>query len=159
REVALPEITRLVDAEDHAAAFPLLFRALQILPEDPALNRIRRQIAHTVQIRTTPPGASVYLKPYKNPDAPWLLIGQSPLQNFLLPMGFFRWRITKPGFRTVDSAAGIQGSTIEFLLDPQGRVPAEMVHVPGATIRSLSGDRIYLNDFWMDRYEVTNRQF
>jgi hypothetical protein len=158
-EVALPEITRLVDAEDHTAAFPLLFRALQILPRDPALNRIRRQISHTVQIRTTPPGASVYVKPYKSPDAPWLLIGPSPLQNFLLPMGFFRWRVTKPGFRALESAAGIQGSTIEFLLDPEGRVPAEMVHVPGTSIRLFSGDRIHLDDFWMDRYEVTNRQF
>jgi formylglycine-generating enzyme required for sulfatase activity/DNA-binding winged helix-turn-helix (wHTH) protein len=159
REIALPEITRLVDAEDHAAAFPLLLRALQALPEDPALNRIRRQISHTVQIRTTPPGAGVYVKPYRSADAPWLLIGQSPLQNFLLPMGFFRWRITKPGFQTVESAAGIQGSTIEFVLDPEGHVPAEMVHVPGASLRSFSGDRIHLDDFWMDRYEVTNRQF
>ena len=159
REVALPEVTRLVQAEDHADAFPLLFQALEILPQDPALNRIRRQISHTVQILTSPPGANVYVKPYARPEAEWLLIGQSPLQNFPLPMGFFRWRITKPGFRTIEAGAGIQGSTIEFLLDPEGSIPAEMVHVPAGNVRLSSGGSFHLGDFWIDKYEVTNRQF
>ena len=159
REVALPEITRLVESEDHPAAFPLLFRALQVLPQDPVFNRIRRHISHTVQILTTPAGANIYIKPYTRPDGEWLLIGQSPLQNFLLPMGFFRWRITKPGFRTVEAGAGIRGATIEFVLDPQGSIPAEMVHVPSGNVRLHSGASLHLDDFLIDRYEVTNRQF
>ena len=100
------------------------------LPRDPALNRIRRETWYTVPIRTTPAGASVYVKPYGKPGDPWLYLGQSPLENLLLPVGYFRWRITKPGFRTVESAAGIQGPITEFILDREDSVSPEMVHVP-----------------------------
>jgi DNA-binding winged helix-turn-helix (wHTH) protein/formylglycine-generating enzyme required for sulfatase activity len=155
REVALPEATRLVSAKNDtadAAAFALLYRALKILPQDPALNRILHQISHPVPVRTTPPGASVYIKPYRSPDAEWIFIGQSPLEHFLLPEALFRWRITKPGFRTVEAGVGVQGPGINFALDPEGSIPAEMVHVPG-------GGPLHLDDFWMDRYEVTNKEF
>ena len=159
REIALPEVARLIDADDHGDAFPLLFQALQILPKDPVLNRIRRQISHSIQILTTPPGANIYIKPYNRPDAEWLLVGRSPVRDFLLPMAVFRWRITKPGFRTVEAGAGIGGSGIEFLLDLEGSVPAEMVHVPGGDIRLSTAGSFHLDDFWIDKYEVTNRQF
>src|SRR5215472_946494 len=46
REVALPEITRRIDSGQEAAVFPLLYKALQILPQDPALNRLRGEISH-----------------------------------------------------------------------------------------------------------------
>jgi cephalosporin-C deacetylase-like acetyl esterase len=155
REVALPEATRLVSAKNDtadAAAFALLYRALKILPQDPALNRLLHQISHPVPIRTTPPGANVYLKPYRSPDAEWIFLGQSPLESFQLPEAFFRWRITKPGFRAVEAGVGLQGPGINFILDPEGSIPEEMVHVPG-------GGSPHLDDFWMDRYEVTNREF
>jgi DNA-binding winged helix-turn-helix (wHTH) protein/dienelactone hydrolase len=164
RNIALPEVNRLVAAENHPAAFPLLYQALQILPQDPVLNRIRREITHPIPIRTTPPGASVYVKPYDRPDTPWTLIGQSPLEDFLLPLGFFRWRFTKPGFRTVEGAAGIgaagiQGSSIDFILDPEGSIPTDMVHVPRGASRMFNLDLVHTDDFWIDRYEVTNKQF
>jgi eukaryotic-like serine/threonine-protein kinase len=145
--------------ENHPAAFPFLYQALQILPQDPALNRIRREITHPIPIRTSPPGASVYVKPYGNPDSPWMLIGQSPLEDFLLPMGYFRWRITKPGFRTMEGAAGIQSESIDFILDPEGSLPPEMVHVPRGNSRMFNLDLVHTDDFWMDKYEVTNKQF
>jgi hypothetical protein len=158
REVALPEATRLVEAGNEATVFPLIYKALQILPQDPMLNRLRREISHPFTIRTTPPGASVYVKPYVDPDAPWLFIGHAPLENFQLAMGYFRWRITKAGFRTMEGAGGIQGPTIDFILDPEGSIPAEMVHVPGGNF-VLLGRAVRLDDYWIDKYEVTNQQF
>jgi formylglycine-generating enzyme required for sulfatase activity/DNA-binding winged helix-turn-helix (wHTH) protein/dienelactone hydrolase len=158
RQVALPEIARRVEAGQEATVFPLLYKALQVLPQDPELNRLRREISHPFTIRTAPPGASVYVKPYMEPDADWLFIGQSPLENFMLAMGYYRWKITKPGFRTLEGAGGIQAATINFILDPEGSVPAEMVHVPGGSF-GLLGRTVHLDDYWMDRYEVTNRQF
>src|SRR5439155_27009877 len=43
-------------------------------------------------------------------------------------------------------------------LRPSGEAPPGMVYVRG---RSLSdgGTRVRLPDFWMDKYEVTNREF
>ena len=159
KQIALPEATRLVNMGQYAAAFPFIYRALQVLPGDPSLNRIHREISRTVPIRTTPSGASVYVKPYGAADSDWLFIGQSPLENFLLPPAYFRWRITKPGFRTVEVAAGINGPSIEFNLDPEGSIPPEMLHVPRGTSRFYSFQSVPLDDFWIDKYEVTNRQF
>src|SRR5262249_43319234 len=156
--VAVPEVSRLVDAGNDAAAFPLLYKALQILPQDPTLNRLRREISHSITIRTTPGGASVYVKPYMHPEVPWLFIGQAPLQNFMLPPALFRLRIGKPGFRTVEAAGGNTGSSVDFMLDAEGSLPAEMIHVPGGNIAFL-GRTIRLDDYWVDKYEVTNRQF
>jgi DNA-binding winged helix-turn-helix (wHTH) protein/dienelactone hydrolase len=159
RAVALPEVTRLVNAGDYAAAFPFLHRAQQILPRDPALNKIRREISFPTTMRTSPSGTHVYAKPYRNPNGEWIFIGESPIKNFLLPSGYYRWKITKAGFRTVEGGAGFQGPTIDFTLDREGSVPLEMVHVPTADSPLFGLNPVHLGDYWMDKYEVTNRQF
>jgi len=123
------------------------------------LNRIRREISWPIRIGASPAGASVYVKPNGNPDSPWLFIGQAPLENFLLPIGYYRWRIEKQGFRTVEGAAGIHAPSIEFVLDPEGSVPPDMVHVPRGGVRLFTLNRVDLDDFWMDKYEVTSKQF
>jgi DNA-binding winged helix-turn-helix (wHTH) protein len=153
KNVALPEATRLVHAYDYTAAFPLIYRALQILPHDATLNRLRDDICYTTPIRTNPPGADIYLKAYGNPNGEWLYIGKSPLEKFRLPAGYWRWRIAKEGFRTVEMAAGIQLPAIEFALQLEGKVPQDMVYVTGGKTPSAFGD------YWIDKYEVTNRQF
>jgi eukaryotic-like serine/threonine-protein kinase len=159
RNVAVPQAVRLVDQGDGASAFPYIYAALRVLPQDPALNRILREISHPLTIRTTPPGAEVYVKPYTTPEAQWTSVGHSPLENFLLPLGNFRWRIVKPGYRTVEAAGGFQSNSLEFTLDPQGKVPPDMVHVPAADFQWFSLNPAHLDDFWIDKYEVTNRQF
>jgi DNA-binding winged helix-turn-helix (wHTH) protein/cephalosporin-C deacetylase-like acetyl esterase len=159
RKVALPEATRLVSAGNYPAAFSLLVRSRQVIPQDPALNSLLREISHPLPIHTTPPGASVSIKAYEDLDGPWLPIGQSPIENFLLPLGYYRWRIMKKGFRTMEAGAGFQSATIDFTLDPEGSVPAEMVHVPRGEFQLFSLNRVHLHDYWMDKYEVTNKQF
>lgn len=159
RDVALPQAARLVDAGNAADAFPILHEALGILPQDPALNRILREISHPLRIRTTPPGADIKVKPYSQPDSRWVLIGRSPIDNYLLPLAYFRWRITKPGYRTVEGAAGFQSDVVEFTLDRESTIPADMVHVRGGDFQLLSLNPVHLDDFWLDRYEVTNHQY
>jgi eukaryotic-like serine/threonine-protein kinase len=159
RNVALPQGIRLADEGDGARAFPYLYGALQILPHDPASNRKLREISHLFAIRTTPPGADVYVKPYTTPDAPWVSIGRSPVENFLLPLGCFRWRIVRPGYRTLEAAGGFQSNSIEFTLDPDRSFPRDMVHVPGGDFQWSTLKPMHLDDFWIDSYEVTNRQF
>ncbi len=160
RDVALPEATRLVDAGNATRAFSLILRAQQVLPADPTLSRLRREISHPVTIRTEPAGAEIWVKAYEDPDGQWLPIGKSPIENFLLPLGYFRWRITKGGFRTVEGADGFQRAIIDFALDSnENDVPAEMVHVPAGAFQLSSLAPVQLDDYWIDKYEVTNRQF
>lgn len=161
RDIALPRAKRLaaMGEGEYAVAFPLIFRALQILPHDPELNRLHSDITHPISIRTTPAGASVYLKPYSDPNGPWLLIGQSPLENFQVPAVYFRWRITKPGFQTLETGAGVDWGPLAFVLDPKDSVPPDMVRVPGGDCRVFNLNPIHLNDYWIDKFEVTNKQF
>ena len=81
REVALPEATRLVSTGDYPAAFPLLYRAIQILPEDSDLVKLRRGISYAVSINTNPPGGDVQVKPYGARDSEWFSIGEAPIKT------------------------------------------------------------------------------
>ncbi|MBV8453900.1 MAG: SUMF1/EgtB/PvdO family nonheme iron enzyme, partial [Deltaproteobacteria bacterium] len=158
-EVALPQAIRLIDEGNTPGAFPYLHEALRILPDDPTLNRILREISHPFAIRTTPAGADIYVKPYATPDSQWLFLGSSPLEKLLVPLGYFRWRIVKPGFRTIEAAGGFQGSTLDFTLDREDALPPGMVRVLGGQFEWLNLGPAHLDDFWIDKYEVTNRQF
>ncbi|MFN0170503.1 MAG: SUMF1/EgtB/PvdO family nonheme iron enzyme [Bryobacteraceae bacterium] len=80
-----------------------------------------------------------------------------------LPHGYFRWKAVKPGFAEATGAACTWWDRIRFLLPPQGEVPAGMVLVPviqalGTTISRVSVE-IPREPFFIDRYEVTNRQY
>jgi eukaryotic-like serine/threonine-protein kinase len=77
----------------------------------------------------------------------------------LLPLGYFRWRIVKPGYGTVEAAGGSQSNSIEFKLDVDGGVPPGMVHVPAGDFQWFSLHPVHLDDFWIDQCEVTSRQF
>ena len=76
-----------------------------------------------------------------------------------MPLGYFRWRVVKTGFQTIEVAGGFQGERLEVTLDAEGSVPPGMVRVLGGQFqwRNLKPARI--EDFWIDKYEVTNRQF
>jgi formylglycine-generating enzyme required for sulfatase activity/DNA-binding winged helix-turn-helix (wHTH) protein len=159
RQVGIPQAIRLADQGKGPQAFSFILRARQAIPDDPVLSRIRREISHPIAIRTNPPRATIWVKAYEEPNAEWLLIGNSPIENFQLPLGYFRWKVAKPGFRTVEAAAGFQSDTIDFTLDPESRLPPEMVHIPNGDFQLNNLDPVRLDDYWLDEYEVTNRQF
>jgi dienelactone hydrolase len=67
-----------------------------------------------------------------------------------------QWRIEKPGFEPIERRAGwyAAGST---RLYPANSAPPGMVFVPGGPVQRMPG--IPVGDLWMDKYEVTNRDF
>jgi eukaryotic-like serine/threonine-protein kinase len=171
REVAIPEIERLVDKEEYVAAFRLADEARKAIPGDPAWARLDRLMTGTVSVTTVPPGADVQYRPYGSSTREWISLGQSPLSQVRIPNGFFEWRIAKAGLETANDAAGQVSVTranlnLRFTLHAPGAAPAGMVHVmrtaapfkpviPG--LEDLPA--VTLGDFWIDRYEVTNREF
>lgn len=159
REVAIPEALRLVEEGKGPKALSFILRAEQALPEDAALGRLRREISHPISIGTNPPGASIWLKAYDEPNGDWVPIGTSPIKNFLVPLGYFRWKVAKAGFATVEAAAGFQSDSIDFTLDPENRLSSEMVHVPTGDFQLNNLPTAHLANYWMDKYEVTNKQF
>lgn len=167
REVALPEIERIVSQNwrDFDDAYALAEQAEKIIPGDPELEELFSKCSFRIDVRTEPAGASVSVKPYSSTDVEWRYLGTSPLEKVRLPFGVFRWKLEKEGYETVLAAAvnatveavphvGFVAADLERVLDKRGSTSAGMVRVTGAD--TPAG---HLDDFFIDRYEVTNVQY
>jgi hypothetical protein len=131
REEALPEISRMLEKRQFLPAFRLAKEAKRYIPGDPFFAKIQSDYTAPVSVRTTPPGAELQIKDYADLKGEWEKLGKSPLENIRIPFGYFRWKISKPGFETLEAAAGPAESVISFKLDPQGSLPPGMVRVVG----------------------------
>jgi serine/threonine protein kinase/dienelactone hydrolase len=161
REEALPEVARLARRNETPAAFALALRAEEFIPNDPALAALWPQISAAVSVETTPAGADIYVQPYNQPDAAWQYLGKSPLTNLRLPRDYHRWRIEKKGYTTVERADGWwwvwNGRRLVCPLFSPAETPPGMVRVLGE--EGLRLQNVQLEDYWIDRHEVTNREF
>jgi eukaryotic-like serine/threonine-protein kinase len=176
RDVALPEISKLSDQGKPGDAYALAVKAEKSISSDPALAKLWPVISYQLSLQTTPPGVDVYRRDYLNPDASWELLGKTPLKNVRQPRGMFVWKLEKPGFGGVlrMTNALLQRYPVPLgepaegsvSLDEVGNVPPGMVRVAPATyfktlfIPGYEGmPELALKDYWIDQYEVTNRQF
>lgn len=181
RETALPEINRLREGNNYVEAFALATEAQEIIPNDPLLTQYMNDISNVISIHTTPPGASVSYRTYDESLSDWIEVGESPIEGKRLPLGDFRWRIQKDGYedrlvvdRVRHSSLGegprMDGTallpdyfTLEFKLYEVGEVPEGMIPVEtGQFIPGLNGlpvAPISLNEFFIDKYEVTNKEY
>src|ERR1700739_1708850 len=160
RDQALPEIVRLIDEDKTDQAFQVALRGKQYIPNDPVLLRTLRGFTKPISIQTTPGGADIYVRTYSASEKEWTFLGASPLENVLVPWDYLRLRIEKTGFGTIEAASVVIPTTkLKFVLDEVGSGPANMVRVAGATFQFRSAAPVELADYWLDKYEVTNRQF
>jgi len=170
REVAIPEIERLIGENDVwrnlVPPYRLAEQAEAILGDDPKLAELFSQISMNIDVQTDPPGARIYMKEYEDPAGEWTYLGNSPLERVRVPTGIFRWKIEKEGYEPVLAAAsswtanssddktGFVPNQLMRTLDRDGRIPPGTVRVQGA--ETAVGT---LPDFFIDKYEVTNRQY
>jgi cephalosporin-C deacetylase-like acetyl esterase len=64
------------------------------------------------------------------------------------------------GFETMEAAAaGIVNPSIEFVLNPPGAGLGGMVRIPGGRYQLRVAAPVELQDYWIDKYEVTNKRF
>jgi dienelactone hydrolase len=159
RETALPEITRLLEKRQFLPAFRMAEEAKRYIPGDPFFGKMQADYTSPLSVRTTPPGAMVQIKDYADVKGEWETLGQSPLENIRIPFGYFRWKISKPGYETLEASAGPAESTISFTLDAQGSLPAGMVRVVGGPFQWENTSQVELQDYLLDKYELTNREF
>jgi serine/threonine protein kinase/dienelactone hydrolase len=164
KEEVLPKIDQLIEASwrDSTDAYRLAEKAEKYIPNDPKLVEFFSNSSLNINIKTEPPDANIYRKEYNAPDSEWEYLGISPIENIRLPIGIFRWKIEKEGYETVLAASSSWNITIDKLipndimrvLDKKGSIPEGMVRVPGT--QTPLGE---LDDFFIDRYEVTNKQY
>jgi len=167
REEALPEIEQLIESSwrDSTEAYRLAEKAEKHIPNDSKLAEFFSKCSLNINIKTEPPGAKIYMKEYKAPDSEWEYLGVSPLENIRLPVGIFRWKIEKEGYETIMAAAttfdvDVVGKNLLVpydlvrVLDEKRSIPEGMVRVTGAET-----DLGKLDDFYIDKNEVTNKQY
>jgi len=159
RSEVLPRIAALQEREEFAAAYRLLRSVEQDLAGDPELEKVRRTVLFDGTVRTSPPGAELYIKGYGETDKDWLYLGRSPLEDLRAPFGYYRWRVEKDGYSTFEGAGTLGMSEVAFALQPTGALPTRMVLVPAGTIQTQDARTIALPPFHVDIYEVTNRDY
>lgn len=179
RETALPEISRQSEQGPYGEfneAFRLAVRAQKAIPGDPALTKLWPVISYQTSLDTAPAGTEVYRRKYSDESAPWEPVGRTPFKNVRQPRGNFVWKFEKPGFGTVlRTTAALFGRyppsmgqpvAAKVTLDESGKIPTGMVRVSTESYsRTLlipgyeAMPELPLQDYWIDRYEVTNRQF
>jgi len=167
KDEILPRVRELVDLSwgDFTDAYDLAIKAEEVIPDHAELQELIARSSVLVNISSNPAGASVYMKKYSQPEADWTWVGETPLAGLHLPVGFFRWKIEKEGFNTSVAAAStwvanpggyesLIPNKLHWVLDQDGSVPEGMVRVTGRE----TADGL-IEDFHIDRTEVTNAQF
>ncbi len=169
RDVALPEIERLIEGNDVwrnlVPVYRLAEKAEAFIPHDPKLAELFLKCSVNINIRTEPAGAKIFMKEYSAPASEWTFLGVSPIEKIRLPIGVFRWKMEKEGYETVLAASStwdvdftnpeiVIPFDIVRVLNKNGAIPQGMTRVMGAETKAGK-----LNDFYIDKNEVTNRQF
>jgi len=185
RTQALPAIERLIGQEKRGEAYALAVQAERYIPDDPILGKFWPEISWMASIRTTPPGAAVFRRNFGDREGTWKLVGRSPIQKYRLPLVDSQWRFELKGFSAVERATMVVGGTYvmpststSVTMDREAKTPPGMIHQTdgvtisydpanlqneAATLAGLPGfedlPAILLGDYWIDRYEVSNKQF
>jgi formylglycine-generating enzyme required for sulfatase activity len=156
RNQALPEIERLYNEGDKDGALRLLYEASEIIPDDPYLIEFIENIGIPVSFDSDPPGAVVWVKGYNHPEREWIRLGETPLENVVIAQPA-RYRVEHEGFATFEGAPF--GGHLTFRLFREDEIPPGMVRVAAGRAAFGSGDSVALDGFWIDTYEVTNREY
>jgi hypothetical protein len=169
----IAEVAALTEAGEMQAAFDL---ARRLRARDrPALQTLAPLFAKRYSITSEPEGAEVSYRPYDKPEAPWQRLGLTPLAEVELPRQAARWRLTKPGYETVELATAADNTVspmgvpapgwneirqVQAVLAKPAELPAGMLAIPAG--RSGLLPRVgsaQVPAYFIDRHEVTNAQY
>jgi dienelactone hydrolase len=181
----LPEITRLIEQGKPGEAYAVAVQAEKYISTDPMLDKLWPQMSWTASIRTIPPGASVFRRNYHSLYSAWEFVGRSPIEKLRLPVVDSQWRFELKEFATVERSTIViwgrymhPSTSLSVTMDEETKAPVGMIHqTEGPTgelqfqplqnspvvLCGLAGFEdlppVPLGDYWLDRHEVTNRQF
>jgi formylglycine-generating enzyme required for sulfatase activity/tRNA A-37 threonylcarbamoyl transferase component Bud32 len=152
----LPQILAQADGADRHAFYRDARTVVPLLADEPRLQQVWINNTMPVNIGSQPPEADVFVKGYSAPDHEWISIGRTPLAQVRVPIGTTRVRVVKDGYASFDGTLALVEMNV--VLDPVASVPSGMIRVPKGPV-TLEGVTSEIPHFWMDRVEVTNRQF
>jgi len=154
KEVALPEIEQLINKANIADAIKLVQKAGKYISKEPKFQELSTFVTSKLTILTDPPGADVYIKEYSEIDGEWKKIGRTPIDSAKIPgspfwqaSSIYLLKIVKSGYEDILSVILTSDNTLYRKLFKQGTILSDMVYVEGN------------NGFFIDRFEVTNKQY
>lgn len=174
------KIAELASNESNFEAYDLALQVQGYIPEDEELKKLMPTISDKISVQSEPGEARVFLKrflPNETGDFPEsVLIGTTPIKDFQIARGHYILRIEKDGFapfeRTISGTIPRIGGSfidsppleIDVKLIGTERSPENMVFVPGGEYSLVNWsrpiqDKVRLDDFFIDKYEVSNREF
>jgi len=176
----LPEIENLAQAGSYFQAYDLAVKAEKFLDSDSTLARLMPIISDKLSVITQPEGAQVYLKRFA-PEEPEKsrereFVGVTPIENLRLARSDYKVTFEKEGFVPIERIAssalnrnqagwGVSPDIeMEARLHRIEELPENMVFVPGGEYKLVGSGAptdasVQLDDYFMDRYEVSNQQF
>ena len=153
----VPELLKLAERYDFDGFYREARTVVPLLPDDLQIKQVWVNMTFVVNaIDSDPPGADVWVKGYLATNADWVPIGRTPLKQVRAPFSAVRVRVSKEGYASFEGT--LNGQDLKYTLDSVSSVPEGMVRVP-ASAAEVQGTTIPLPDYWIDRFEVTNRQF
>ena len=177
RDVAIPQVEAYVAAGDWEAAYQLGTEIEERTPGDPKMALLWGEFSWIATIPSIPPGAKVYRRLYSVETAEWEELGKTPLNDIHFPFGLSIIRLElndrPPVYRMLGGIGGGKElrfyeqrphrahyffASEPFMIDSADSLPEGMVRVPGWT-EDIAGESTQFDDFFIGKYEVTNRQF
>lgn len=178
----LSEADELASQRRYADAFALVERAGRVLGDDSTLVALRERVSVAVTVRTEPPGATVRALPitatHADASASRKTWGVAPIVGRIVPRVDHLVVATLDGHRPAERLAAPSRAYVKrtntgyssllelsLTLQPEDAdVPPDMVRVPGGEYLITSPDMppgmsATLDEFFIDRFEVTNEQF
>ncbi|MGQ0798562.1 MAG: bifunctional serine/threonine-protein kinase/formylglycine-generating enzyme family protein [Pseudomarimonas sp.] len=154
----IAQMAQMLEVDHRVEAYGVLRGLEQQFPKHPELAQWWNELSIPGDLITEPPGAKLWLNAYDRPGSPWIDMGESDQRGSLLPFDQVRWRVEKPGYRTLELASRGDLPRILLIAD-DATAPSDMVHVPGGRVGFNAFPASDLEDFWLDRTEVTNAAF
>ncbi|UCE41739.1 MAG: protein kinase [Candidatus Aminicenantes bacterium] len=171
REVILPEIMQLAQIRTpgltHGTkAYRMAKNAEKYIPNDPKLINFLSTYIVSMDIKTEPQGAHIYMKALSDSNQDWQNIGLSPITGLRVPVGYLQFRMKKEGYEPVMAvtstfAIDLRNKNKIFIANPIFRALDKKGDIPDGMVRVAGADTDFgrIADFFIDKYEVTNRLY
>ena len=170
----LPQVKSFLEKDDNVAAWLTASRINSFAPFFSTMSEENDNISALVNLQIQQDGVNVSWKAYGEENE-WRFLGKSPLPSIRLPRGILQFKLEKEGYETTffsssNPSLKLNNFPIDmgWNVDPinlqvEGSIPKGMIYIPGGNfIPALTGsgvDQVYLHPFYIDKFEVTNKEF
>ena len=170
----LPQVKNFLEKDDNVAAWLTASRINSFAPFFSTMSEDNDNISALVNLQIQQDDVNVSWKAYGEENE-WRFLGKSPLPSIRLPRGILQFKLDKEGYESTffsssNPSLKLNNFPIDmgWNVDPinlqvEGSIPKGMIYIPGGNfIPALTGsgvDQVYLHPFYIDKFEVTNKEF